>query len=132
MNVCAKPSLFSVNAVRIRPRSWRRTTRRGTTAAAATSHTARYLTPRRARSPRRTQGVGQRQSQLDDLAVEERRAELEGVRHRREIGLREQVAGEVGLEVGQLQPDHSGTRWLEPHGPSLRRVGPELAPQLER
>jgi hypothetical protein len=46
-NTCANRSLFSVKSVKTSLRSWRRTARRGTTAAAATTTYAVRLLTRR-------------------------------------------------------------------------------------
>ena len=50
------------------------------------------------------QVVGQREAELDDAMVEQRRAQLERVRHRRDVRLRQEVAGQVGLDVEALEP----------------------------
>ena len=66
----------------------------------------RHLPPAAAEAQR----VGERDAELEDAVVEKRRAELEGSRHRRSIGLHEQVVGEVGAGVEQLQAGDPGRR----------------------
>ena len=46
---------------------------------------------------------GQREAELDDAVVEERRAQLERDRHRGDVRLRQQVAREVRLDVDEAQ-----------------------------
>ena len=50
----------------------------------------------------------QRQPELDDAVVEERRAQLERDRHRREVRLRQQVARQVRLDVDDPQVGAGG------------------------
>ena len=51
------------------------------------------------RSPRTFSSAGIERRELHQLVVEERRARLERVGHRRDVDLRDQVAGEVGRDV---------------------------------
>ena len=80
----------------------------------------------RARAPAR-----QREAELDDAVVEERRAQLERDGHRRDVGLRQQVAREVATRcrrgAGRRAP--AGSRRV-----ALRErlVRPEPPAQLER
>src|SRR5439155_11466590 len=78
------------------------------------------------------EGVGERKTESDDLVIEKRRAQLQRVGHRREIRFRQQVAGQVRLDVEQLQARDAGSRGLEWCLSSQSSVGPELAPQLDR
>ncbi len=55
------------------------------------------------------QVVRQREPELEHLPVEQRRPELERVRHRGEVGLHEQVVGQVRLDVEQLE---AAEAWL--------------------
>ncbi len=77
------------------------------------------------------QPVGERDAELEHLVVEERRAELERVRHRGDVGLQQQVAGKVGLHVEALQPGHAAARRRAEEAPGGNGVGHELRlPQL--
>ena len=67
------------------------------------------------------QRVRQRDAELEHLVVEERRAQLERVRHRRDVGLQQQVAGEVGADVEPLQPGDARSRRAE-RAPTRRRA----------
>ena len=49
------------------------------------------------------QPFGQRQAELQHLVIEKWRAQLERMRHRRDVGLRKQVAGKVGGDVEVLE-----------------------------
>ena len=86
------------------------------------------------------QRVGQREAELDDAVVEQRRAQLERVRHRRDVRLRQQVARQVRREVEQLEagdparrrrPEQEAGR-RERADLRLRLVRPELGALLER
>ena len=76
---------------------------------------------------RGSSAVGQREPELDDLVVEERRAQLERVRHRRDVRLQQQVAGQVRREVEQPAGRRSPCA-----GGSKRTCGrvPRIEPQL--
>ena len=72
----------------------------------------------------------QREAELDDAVVEERRAQLERDRHRGDVALREQVAGEVRLDVDEAQV--GVVRQQRLRGLRARLVRPERAAELER
>ena len=57
-----------------------------------------------------TEGVGERDAELEHLVVEKRRPELERRRHRGPVGLHEQVVGKVGPRVEPLQACDSTAR----------------------
>ena len=86
------------------------------------------------------QAIGQREPELDDAMVEERRAQLERVRHRRDVGLRQQIAGQVRAQVERLQAGDAAGRGGAEQKPGRREradlcacvVGPELCALLER
>ena len=72
----------------------------------------------------------QREAELDDTMVEQGRSQLQRMGHRRDVGLRQQVAREVGLDVEQLQAGEARLRRLEPN--LSRHVrGPQSASQRE-
>ena len=58
--------------------------------------------------PSRLSSSGSARPSSSDAPVEERRAQLERVRHRGDVRLVEQVAGEVGLDVEPLEPGDPG------------------------
>ena len=80
--------------------------------------------------PLQLQRVGQREAELEHLVVEQRRAQLERVGHRGDVGLQQQVAGQVGGDV-----ERAGARRLRaPAEGRSSHVGrashvPELGPQ---
>ncbi len=86
------------------------------------------------------QSVRQREPELDDTAVEQRRAQLERVRHGRDVRLRKQVAGEVRVQVQELQAGGALVRRRaeqeagrgERADLGLRCVAPELRTLLQR
>ena len=86
------------------------------------------------------QRLRQREPELDDAVVEQRRAQLERMGHRRDVGLRQQVAGEVRLQVEPLQARDPGLRRRPEQEAGrrehadllLRGVGPEIGAQRER
>ena len=89
-----------------------------------------------AAAPLHLQRVRQRHAELEHLVVEERRAELERVRHRGDVGLEQQVAGEVGADVEPLEPRDALAGGAE-ELPGRRRLAherrlPELGAQLGR
>ena len=72
----------------------------------------------------------QRQAELDDVVVEQRRAELERDGHRGDVALRQEVAREVGLDVDDAEVGVVRQQRLGRLG--ARLVGPEGAAELER
>ena len=62
----------------------------------------------------RLQLAGQRHAELEHLPVEERRPQLERVRHRRDVGLQQEIAGQIRLDVEELEAgDAVGRRRAE-------------------
>src|SRR5439155_25134185 len=52
--------------------------------------------------------AGQREPELDHAPVEQRRPQLERVGHGGDVGLRQQVAGQIRVDIEQLQAGDSG------------------------
>ena len=74
--------------------------------------------------------VGEPEREVGHDRIEERDARLEGVRHRRAVGLREQVVDEVRAEVDVLEPRQQlGALGLgEARAQEVDRIGAELRP----
>ncbi len=78
---------------------------------------------------------GQARAQLDDVVIDERRARLEAMGHARDVDLRQDVVGQVGVDVERAQSvDHRRVRGHRQVGrESLGRVvGPESLGQRRR